>query len=94
MARTGDSTQAIVDQLVGAAHGDLPTVQALLAQYPDLLNAIARWNETPIQATAHAGARPVAEFLLARGAHVTALDYGQKTPLQVADLLRARGGRE
>lgn len=64
----GDATQAIVDQFVAAAHGDLATVQALLEQYPDLVNTRARWDESPIQAAAHAGARAVGEFLLARGA--------------------------
>lgn len=64
----GDTTQVIVDQLVAAAHGDLATVRALLQDHPELANARARWDESPIQAAAHAGAREVAEFLLARGA--------------------------
>lgn len=61
-------SQDLIDQFVGASHGDLGTVQTLLAQHPDLLTAPARWQETPIQAASHTGAKPVAEFLLSKGA--------------------------
>lgn len=61
-------SQAAIDELVVAAHHDLPRVQELLAQTPELLHATATWTETPIQAAAHVGNRPIAEFLLTQGA--------------------------
>lgn len=61
-------TQEAIDEFVIAAHHDLPRVQELLAQSPQLLHANATWTETPIQAAAHVGNRPIAEFLLNQGA--------------------------
>lgn len=59
-------------EFVIAGHWNLPRVQELLAQYPDLLNARYQWGEndyeTAIQAAAHAGSPRVAEFLLGQGA--------------------------
>lgn len=61
-----------VRTFVAAGHGDLATVQALLAQHPLLLNAGHEWRpgdvETAVQAAAHVGNRPIAEFLLGQGA--------------------------
>jgi ankyrin repeat protein len=70
-------TQPTPDQIrefVIAGHGNLPKVQALLAENPALLHVAQAWSETDhetaIQAAAHVGARPVAEFLLAQGAEL------------------------
>ncbi len=61
-------TQEAIDEFVVAAHHDLAFVQQHLAENPDLLNENATWIETPIQASAHVGNRPIAEYLLAQGA--------------------------
>ena len=82
-------SQDIVNEFVIAAHHDLPKVQKMLAQEPLLLNENAEWIETPIQAAAHVGNRPIAEFLLAQGAPLdicTAAMLGDETT--VADILR------
>lgn len=67
-AATEEPTQQIINDFVGNAHGNLPRVEELLTRYPSLLNARAVWDESALQAAAHAGSRPVAEALLAAGA--------------------------
>ena len=62
--------QDLIDEFVGASHGDLDRVKELLAQHPDLLQGRARWDETPLGAAAHTGAEGVAQFLLAAGAPI------------------------
>ncbi len=61
-----------VREFMTAAHFDLPKVQEMLTQNPDLLNVEYDWGpggwETPIQAGAHMGDRPITEYLLAQGA--------------------------
>src|SRR5207253_10465973 len=72
--------QAMVDELVGRAHGNLARVQELLAQHPELLNAKATWDETPIEAGTQMGNRALIDELVARGAPVdffTALVLGE-----------------
>ena len=64
------ATQAVVDELVGNAHGNLERVEELLEAHPELLNAKATWNETPIEAATQMGNRAIIEFLIARGAPV------------------------
>ncbi len=63
-----EPTQQVIDEFVGASHGDLAKLEALLAQDRALINARARWNETALGAAAHTGQREIAEFLLAHGA--------------------------
>lgn len=58
----------VVNQFVGAAHGNLNAVKALLEQYPGVLNRSTADNETAIQAAAHTGQKKIAEFLLESGA--------------------------
>jgi ankyrin repeat protein len=60
--------QEQIDEFVVASHHDFDKIQKLLAQHPELLNENASWVETPVQAAAHVGNRPIAEFLLAQGA--------------------------
>ncbi len=59
-------------EFVIAGHWNLPKVQEILAQFPEILNVSYEWGEndyeTAIQGAAHAGSAPVAEFLLSRGA--------------------------
>ncbi len=58
----------MIDEFVVAAHHDLPRIQELLGEHPELLNENAQWVETPIQAAAHVGNRAIAEYLLDEGA--------------------------
>jgi uncharacterized protein len=86
-------SQDVVNEFVIAAHHDLAKVQSMLAQDPLLLNENAEWIETPIQASAHVGNRPIAEFLLAQGAPLdicTAAMLGDAAA--VSDLLRSDAG--
>ncbi|HEY8762461.1 MAG TPA: ankyrin repeat domain-containing protein [Candidatus Dormibacteraeota bacterium] len=62
--------QAIIDECVGNAHGNLARVTELVDQHPDVVNARATWNETPIEAATQMANRPIIEFLVARGAPV------------------------
>lgn len=65
---------AIVQEFVAKGHSDLARIQALLAEYPTLLNAAWDWGggdwETAIGAAAHVGRRDIAEFLLTKGARI------------------------
>lgn len=64
-----------VRDTVGAAHGNLEKLRALIDDTPLLVNAC--WDqgggdfETPMEAAAHTGRREIAEFLLARGARTS-----------------------
>jgi len=62
----------LVKEFVIAGHGNREKVQSLLARYPQLLNASFEWgptdHESAVQAAAHAGSTPVAEYLLEQGA--------------------------
>ncbi len=58
----------IIDEFVGAAHGDLPGVKKLLAEFPAIWNSPASWGEYAIQAAAQTGQVEIAELLLAAGA--------------------------
>lgn len=60
--------QRIIDQFVGASHGDFTTMRQLLAQYPAIVNAPARWGETAVQAATQVGRQDMVQHLLAAGA--------------------------
>ena len=64
--------QAVIDELVGNAHGNFARVKELLDEHPELLNATATWNETPIQAATQMGNRQIIDLLIERGAPVDA----------------------
>ncbi len=70
MTDTFEPKQELVDQFVGAAHGDLDTVKALLSQSPALLNRSASWGEVALGAAAQTGSLAIAEHLLAQGARL------------------------
>lgn len=79
----------LVKNFVTAGHGDFATVKTLLAETPDLLNAVHDWGEGGLEdalgAAAHVGNRPIAEFLLAQGAPLTicaAAMLGRETDVQ------------
>ncbi len=78
--------QAIVDDCVGNAHGNLARVRELVDRHPQVVNARATWNETPIQAAAQVGNRAIIDFLLERGAPV---DFFTACVLGRADEVRA-----
>lgn len=65
---TNEPTQDTINAFVGAAHGDLTTVQSLLARHPGLLLARASWGEQALGAAAQTGSVAIAEHLLAAGA--------------------------
>jgi ankyrin repeat protein len=61
---------AVVEELVGNAHGNLVRVRELLDAHPEALNERAPWNETAVEAATQMGNKPILELLLARGAPV------------------------
>lgn len=76
-------------EFVIAGHWNLPRVQEMLAEFPELLNERYQWGEndyeTAIQAAAHVGSAHVAEFLLAQGAPLeicTAAMLGRRDELE------------
>jgi ankyrin repeat protein len=87
------STQPLSDDLVRdfviSAHSDLDKVKAMLAAQPELLDVAHPWSETDretaIMAAAHMGDRPIAEYLLERGAPLaicTAAMMGDKSSVE------------
>ncbi|HEY8812454.1 MAG TPA: ankyrin repeat domain-containing protein [Candidatus Dormibacteraeota bacterium] len=62
--------QAVIDECVGNAHGNLARVTELVEQNPGVVNARATWNETPIEAATQMANRPMIDFLVERGAPV------------------------
>jgi uncharacterized protein len=78
-----------VREFVIASHGNLEKVKQMLAENPSLLTTGYQWNEndneTPIQAAAQVGNKPIAEYLLERGAPVdicTAAMLGRREEVQ------------
>lgn len=72
--------QALIDELVGNSHGNLARVEEILGAHPELINASATWNETPIEAATQMGNRAIIDFLIRQGAPVdffTELALGQ-----------------
>ena len=61
-----------VREFVIAGHGNFAKVKQMLAAQPSLLNQANEWRpgdrETAVQAAAHVGNRPIAEYLLDQGA--------------------------
>lgn len=78
-------TQQQIDDFVAACHFDLARVRRTLAANPDLVEARASWEETPIQAAAQMGNRPIMELLLEHGAR---LDVHAAAALGDASLVR------
>ncbi|MBK8541891.1 MAG: ankyrin repeat domain-containing protein [Anaerolineae bacterium] len=64
-----------VRAFVIAGHGNLETVQAMLAETPALRDAAHEWRpgdtETALAGAAHVGNAPIAEYLLTEGAPLT-----------------------
>ncbi len=66
--------RVLVQDFVIFAHSDLALVKKLLEKEPGLLNAAMDWGagdwETALGAAGHMGNRPIAEFLIEKGARV------------------------
>ena len=77
-------------EVVGAAHTDLAKVQKLVEAHPSLVNAWWDWGfgdwESPLGAASHVGRRPIAEYLLSKGAR---LDIFAATMLGMTDAVKA-----
>jgi ankyrin repeat protein len=94
--------QAIVDELVGNAHGNLRRVQEILTEHPELIKATATWKESPVEAATQMGNRPLIRYLVEKGAPVdffTALVLAQLDRVRAElkanpGLARARGVHE
>src|SRR5262252_3765370 len=86
-----DDDQAPVEACVGYAHGDLTKVRELVEQYPELVNASAPWNETPIEAAAQLGRKDIIDYLLSKGAP---LDFFTACVLGRGDLVEAELARD
>ena len=63
---------AVVKDMVGVSHANLPRVRELVEKQPALANAAVDWGfgdwETALGAASHMGRRDIAEFLLGQGA--------------------------
>ena len=74
MSGNGATSPKMVEEFVGAAHGDLGRVRELLDEDSTLANATWDWGggdwETALGAAAHMGRRDIAEILLAHGARL------------------------
>ncbi len=81
--------QETVDELVKAAHGNLPKVRELAEQHPSIICGDASWKETPMEAAAHTANKAIVGFLLSRGVplDVFAAIVLEKTD-QVSEFLR------
>ena len=80
----------LVEEFVGVAHENFSRVKELLEQEPALVNAIWDWGggdfETALGATAHMGAKDIANYLLAHGAR---LDIFAAAMLGKLDIVKA-----
>jgi uncharacterized protein len=65
---TGRIPQALQDEFVGLCHGDFDRVRQMLSAQPELVNAVAAWGETPIQAATQTANVPIMQLLLTLGA--------------------------
>ena len=65
----------VVKDAVGASHGNLARIRELVEKQPAMARASIDWGfgdwETCIDAAAHVGNKPIADFLLANGARPT-----------------------
>lgn len=83
--------RSIVEQCVGSAHGDLDKVRELVERHPDVVDARAAWDETPVEAATQMGRKDIIEYLLGRGAP---LDLFTACVLGRRDLVEAELARD
>ncbi len=85
MSETQEIPQPVIDEFVGVCHGDFERVKAMLEAYPGVVDALAVWGESGIQAATQMGRVDIIEYLVARGALVdicTAIVLGQEMVVQ------------
>jgi len=82
-----------VQSVVGASHGNFDLVRELVTEQPALAKASWDWGfgdwETALGAAAHTGRRPIAEFLIAHGAHPTVFSAAMLGQVDVVRTLLA-----
>ena len=88
---------ALVKELVGASHGNFARVREIVEKQPAYARASVDWGfgdwETCIDAAAHVGNRPIAEFLLSHGARPTIFSAAMMGQLDVVKgFIAARPG--
>jgi hypothetical protein len=80
---------AVVKDMVGVSHGNLPRVRELVERQPALANAAVDWGfgdwETALGAASHMGRRDIAEVLLANGARPTIFSAAMLGQLDVVE---------
>ena len=59
---------SVIEECVGNAHGNLERVRELVERYPEVVDARAKWNETPVEAATQMGRKDIIEYLLDKGA--------------------------
>jgi ankyrin repeat protein len=60
-----------ITQFVTVAHFDFDKVKELLTDHPAMVNARSSWDELAIEAAAHMGLFPMAEWLAGKGAPIS-----------------------
>jgi len=83
--------EAVETFMNGASTGDVRTIDRLLGDYPDLINATQKDGKTALHRAAMVGKKKAVELLLDRGADVNARDKYGKTPLYYARIAHFRG---
>jgi hypothetical protein len=88
---------SIVKEAVTASHGNVARIRDLVEKQPALARASIDWGfgdwETCIDAAAHVGNKPIAEFLLANGARPTIFSAAMMGQLDVVKaFIAARPG--
>ena len=78
---------SLVREAVGASHANFPRIRELVEKQPALARASMDWGsgdwEACIDAAAHVGNRPIAEYLLANGARPTIFSAAMMGQLDV-----------
>ena len=87
----------LIKEIVGASHGNFARVREAVEKQPALARASIDWGfgdwETCIDAAAHVGNKPIAEFLLAHGARPTIFSAAMMGQLDVVkSFIAARPG--
>lgn len=88
---------SLVKEAVGASHGNVKRIRELVEKQPALARASIDWGfgdwETCIDAAAHVGNKPIADFLLANGARPTIFSAAMMGQLDVVKaMVAARPG--
>src|SRR5688572_7551687 len=87
----------LVREIVGASHGNFARVREAVEKQPALARASVDWGfgdwETCIDAAAHVGSKPIADFLLTHGARPTIFSAAMMGHLDVVKaMVAARPG--